>query len=149
MSKPVVILKDAVLIDRPLNEVFELFCDPAALMKALNVTGATARKLGNAERWVMDYPKKLGPRVIDLSMSDKSAPDRMTWQATLSGFEVETRIRLAPEAPDTTRLRLVSSVRASTLRAKLMAPILKLGHGRLKRGLRKSLRQMSNKLRPA
>jgi hypothetical protein len=79
--------------------------------------------------------------MIDLSMSDMSPPDRMVWQATLRGFEVETEIQFAPEAPAATRLRLVSSVRAATLRAKLMAPILKLGQGRLKGGLRKGLRQ--------
>jgi hypothetical protein len=59
MSKPVVTLKDAVVIDRPLDETFELFSDPAALMQALNVKGATARKLGNAQRWVMGFPEKL------------------------------------------------------------------------------------------
>lgn len=149
MSRPVVTLNDAIVIEQPLHEVFDLFTDPAALMHALNVKGATARKLGNAERWVMGYPDKLGDKVIDLSVSDVSAPKHVVWQAALRGFEVETRIRFAPETETATRLRLVSIVRAASLRAKLMAPILKLGKGRLKRGLRKSLNQMAKKLKAA
>lgn len=146
MGKPVVTLKDTAIVERPPAETFELFSDPPALMQALDVDGVTARKLGNAQRWVMGYPEKLGDRVVDLSIADTNPPDRLVWLATIRGFEIETEIRFSPDDSDTTRLRLASKVRAETLRAKLMAPILKLGHSRLKRGLRKGLVQISNKL---
>ena len=146
MSKPVVSLNDEVIIKRPQADTFGLFADPTALMQALDIEGPTARKLGNAQRWIMAYPEKLGDRVIDLGVSDMNPPEVVVWLASLRGFQIETEIRFAADGTDATTVRLASKVRAESLRAKLMAPILKLGQSRLKRGLRKGLKQIAKKL---
>lgn len=147
MAKPALVFRDGVVIDRTPAEAFALFADPVAVLQALRIDGVSARKLGNAERWVLAYPEKLGERVIDLRVEQGEAPDRLIWTSTLRGFVIETVIRFEPFEASAVRMRLVSSVTAVSLRAKLMAPILKLGEGRLRRGLRKALAQVGEKLR--
>lgn len=145
-KKLALVVKEAVVVARPPAEAFELFADPELFVSTLELSAVTIRKLGHAERWVMGHPEKLGDKVIDLSLREASPPDRLTWLAALRGFEVETILRFEAHQETSTRIRLFSAVEAKSLRAKLMSPLLKLAERRLRRGVRRSLRQVARKL---
>ncbi|MGB0853986.1 MAG: hypothetical protein ACPGVA_16375 [Pikeienuella sp.] len=147
MAKTALVLRETTLLDRLPAEAFELFVDPEVLLDTLGTTALSIRKLDSADRWVMSYPQKLGDKVIDLQRSAIVRPQRLTWLATLRGFEVETTIRFEAKGQTETRLRVVSKVVPKSLRAKLVAPLLKLGERRAQRNLRKGLRKLSETLR--
>ena len=147
MGAAALTLDNAVVINREPVEVYELFSDPVALITALDARDVTCRKLGAAERWVIGHPEKLGDKVVDLSLLSAEPLTNITWVSALRGFEIETVLRFEPHKATSTRLHLASRVQAKSLRAKLMAPLLKLGERRLKRGVRRNLKNVAEKLR--
>ena len=147
MATASLILRETALVDRKPDQAYELFADPQALLAALGSTALTVRQLSHSDRWVLHYPEKIGDKVIDLHRSVALAHERLGWLAMYKGFEVETAIRFEAKGDTETRLRIVSKIYAKSLRAKLLAPILKLGERRIRKKMRRSLRRMSEALR--
>ena len=146
MAKPVVTLRDGVIVDKTQDELFALLSDPVALITALEAEGVSIRKMPATERWVLGYPARLGERVVDLRCTESREPVKLTWLSQFRGYNIETGLKLEDAERGGTRLRLVSKVYAKSLRAKLTAPILKLGEKRLRKGVRKGLVSLADKL---
>lgn len=149
MAKPALALKEKVAINRRIDDVYAALVDPSVLIRVIGARKIRVRKLPDDARWIMTNPEKLGDREIRLHLAETSKPNHLKWVSEFRGFEVVTLLTLEADGGTKTRLRLASETFPTTLRARLMAPILKLGESRVKRGVRTGLKQLAQNVEQA
>lgn len=139
-------------IEAPLDKIFAEISDiekleRRAMRRGVQVTRMDENQImRDGAAWRARIPFRGKGRDVDVRLVRFNAPEEMVFESTVGGLEAQTRIDCVALSRSRTRLRVHSVLMPRTLSARLLVQSLKLGRGRIDRGIDKALARFGAEL---